>query len=246
MIDLHCHIHPGVDDGCPDEDASIALARALVDAGVTTAACTSHVRPDKGWMNVKAGDAARVAHLRDVLAGAGVPLEVVGGAEHYMDAAVFGALDGLADLAVPYGASRWMLVETPYLGEPPNLLEVLHGVRRRGFRVLLAHVERFPYLSDKLDNTRRLVDAGLAVQVNLGSLAGAYNHAQKKNAERLLKEGLVSVLAGDCHRAEDVDRNIVKGLAAAARLVGADVVQRLTVENPRHILDDAPPERILP
>jgi protein-tyrosine phosphatase len=246
LIDLHCHLLPGVDDGPRDAGESVALARALVEAGVTTAACTSHVRPDKGWMNTLGGAAARQEQLEALLAEAGVPLRVVQGAEHYVDAAVFGTLERLPHLAVPYGASRWILVETPYLGEPPGLLELLHGVRRKGFRVLLAHAERFGYLSDTRERVRRFVDAGHLVQVNLGALSGAYNRAQQKNAERLLKDGVVAVLAGDCHRAEDVAKNIVEGRAAAARLVGEEQVQRLVVENPQKILDDAAPDRIWP
>ena len=244
MIDLHCHLHPGVDDGPASADETLALARALVKAGVTTAACTSHVRPDKGWMNTRPDDAARRARLESILRDGGVALDVVAGAEHYVDAQVFG--DALVDAAVPYGTSRWLLVETPYLGEPPNLMELLHSVRRRGFRVLLAHVERFPYLSDKLEYAQRLVDAGMVLQVNLGSLAGAYNRAQQKNAERLLKEGLAGVLAGDCHREDDVEPNIIEGRRAAARLVGDAVVTRLTVDAPRAILADAAPEKVWP
>jgi protein-tyrosine phosphatase len=244
VIDLHCHLHPGVDDGPADPSETIALAKALVAAGVTTAAATSHVRPDKAWLNTRPGDADRRAKLQKILDDAGVPLEVVAGAEHYVHESIFGP--ELAALAVPYGNSRWLLVETPYLGEPPNLMELLHSVRRRGFRVLLAHVERFPYLSDDLKNTQRLVDAGLVVQVNLGSLAGAYNRAQQKNAERLLKAGLVGVLAGDCHREDDVERNIGAGTKAAVKIAGAAVVERLTVTNPRLILDDAPPEKVWP
>lgn len=250
MIDLHCHLHPGVDDGPRDAAEAVALARALASAGVTKVACTSHVRPDKGWMNTLDGAAARHGALDRMLAASGVSLGHVRGAEHYVDDRVFtlraGSLEGLAELAVPYGESRWLLVETPYLGAPPGLFELLHAVRRKGFRVLLAHVERFPYLSDKRETVQRLVDAGHLVQVNLGSLAGAYNRAQQKNAERLLKDGMVAVLAGDCHRAEDVGMNIVVGLAAARKLVGEERVRKLTVDNPQKILDDASPERVWP
>jgi protein-tyrosine phosphatase len=246
LIDLHCHLHPGVDDGPASPAESVALARALLAAGVTTAACTSHVRPDKAWMNTAPTAASRHERLARILDDAGVPLQCVRGAEHYVDEEVFGALDTLADLVVPYGSSRWLLVETPYLGAPQGLFELLHGIRRKGYRVLLAHVERFPYLYEDKAVVRRLVDAGHVVQVNLGSLAGAYNRAQQKASERLLKDGLVGVLAGDCHREGDVEENIVKGLAAAKKLVGDDVVHKLTVTNPQRILDDAPPERIWP
>lgn len=246
MIDLHCHLHAGVDDGPADASESVALARALVARGVTHAACTSHVRPDKGWMNIREGADERHAILQQHLDDAGIHgLTVVRGAEHYVDDRVFGDLDAFAKMAVPYGDSRWILVETPYLGQPPWLFDLLHALRVRGWKLVLAHVERFPYLSDKSDAIRKLVDAGTVCQVNLGSLAGAYNRAQQKNAERLLKEGLVGVLAGDCHREDDVARNIVDGIEAARKLVGPDVVDKLITARPRLILEDASPTKVL-
>lgn len=246
MIDLHCHLHPGVDDGPVDQNESLALARALVAAGVTTSACTSHVRPDKGWLNTQEGVRERHGKLDALLREHAVPLVHVSGAEHYVDERIFGDLDQFARLAVPYGDSRWILVETPYLGQPPHLMELLHALRLRGWKLLLAHVERFGYLSDDLEVARRLVDAGHVLQVNLGSLAGVYSRAQQKNAERLLKAGLVGVLCGDCHREDDVAGNIGDGLAAARKLAGADVVERLTVTAPRLILEDAPAHRVWP
>jgi protein-tyrosine phosphatase len=243
MIDLHGHIVWGVDDGPVDRDESLRLARALVAAGVTTLACTSHVRPDKGWINDSRVVAENLARARDVATEAG--LEVVQGAEHYVDDAVFGP-DDFHERLVPYGSSRWVLVETPYLGPPADLIGLLGRVRRRGFKVLLAHVERFPYLCDDDDLVDRLVDAGHLVQVNLGSLAGAYNARQQKAAEKLLKRGVVAVLAGDCHREKDVADNIVAGRAAARKLISADVLERLTVDAPRAILDDQPATRVFP
>jgi protein-tyrosine phosphatase len=246
VIDLHCHLHAGVDDGPPDGAGSVALARALVAAGVTTVACTSHVRPDKGWMNTKERDAERHAKLAVLLADHGVELEHVAGAEHYMHDGVFGDLDRFADMAVPYGNSRFILVETPYLGQPPQLMELLQALQLRGWKLVLAHVERFPYLSDDIEDAQRLVDAGHILQVNLGSLAGSYSRAQQQNAARLLQAGLVGVLAGDCHREDDVAPNIGDGLRAAQKLVGLDVVERLTVTAPRLILDDAPAHKVWP
>lgn len=243
MIDLHGHIVWGVDDGPFDRDESLALAKALVAAGVTTFACTSHVRPDKGWINDKKTVPANLAKARDVADEAG--LRVVQGAEHYVDDVVFGAAD-FAERLVPYGESRWVLVETPYMGPPPDLFGLLGRIRSAGFKVLLAHVERFPYLCDNDDLVDRLVDAGHLVQVNLGSLAGAYNLRQQKAAEKLLKRGVVAVLAGDCHREKDVGDNIVKGRAAAKKLVNAATLERLTVTAPQAILDDATPWKVYP
>jgi protein-tyrosine phosphatase len=243
MIDLHGHLVWGVDDGPFDRDESLRLARALVAAGVTTLACTSHVRPDKGWINDTRVVEANLARARDVADE--VSLRVVQGAEHYVDDAVFGP-DDFADRLVPYGASRWLLVETPYIGAPADLFGLLTRIRKRGFKVLLAHVERFPYLCDDDTLIDRLVDAGHLIQVNLGSLAGAYNAKQQKAAERLLKRGVVAVLAGDCHREQDVADNILAGRLAARRLVSAATLERLTVTAPQAILDDHPASRVFP
>ena len=243
MIDLHGHMVWGVDDGPFDRDESLALAHALVKAGVTTFACTSHIRPDKGWINDIHSVTANLHKARDVAAEAG--LEVVSGAEHYVDDAVVGDADFAARL-VPYGESHGVLVETPYPGLPPNLLGLLGRIRKAGFKVLLAHVERFPYLCDNDELVDRLVDAGHLVQVNLGSLAGAYNSRQQKAAEKLLKRGVVAVLAGDCHREKDVGDNIIKGRAAALKLVSPSALERLTVTAPRAILDDATPWKVYP
>jgi protein-tyrosine phosphatase len=242
VIDLHGHVCFGVDDGPRTVEESQELLGALAAAGVTTFACTSHVRPDKGWINDVRVAKDNVARLTDRAADLGITL--VQGAEHYIDDRVFGD-DDFHSRLVPYGDSRWVLVECPYLGPPPDLLGLLARIQRRGHRVLLAHVERFPYLCDDDALVDRLVDAGHMVQVNLGSLAGAYNRAQQKAAARLLKRGVVAVLAGDCHRKDDVKKNIEAGRVAARTLVDADTLHRLTVTAPQAILDDQPPWRVL-
>lgn len=243
MIDLHGHLCYGVDDGPRDRAEALTLAHALKRVGVTTFACTSHIRPDKGWVNDRRVVDENLKNARSV--GDEVGLAVVQGAEHYMDERVFGD-DEWHTRVVPYGQSRWLLVECPYLGAPPDLLGLLGRIRKKGFKVLLAHVERFPYVGDDDDLVDRLVDAGHLVQVNLGSLAGAYNRAQQKSAERLLKRGVVAVLAGDCHRESDVDENITSGQKAALKIVKADVLQRLTIGAPQAILDDKPPHGVFP
>lgn len=243
MIDLHGHIVYGVDDGPRDSAEAVALGHALKAAGVTTFACTSHIRPDRGWINDKGTVAANLAQAQETAKTCGI--SVVQGAEHYVDERVFGD-DAWHERVVPYGNSRWLLVEMPYLGPHPDLLGLLRRIRQKGFKVLLAHVERFPWVADDDAMVDRLVDAGHLVQVNLGSLAGAYNRAQQKSAEKLLKRGVVAVLAGDCHRDSDVHENIVSGSKAVLKLVKPAVLERLTVTAPQAILDDDAPHGVFP
>lgn len=244
MIDLHCHLCFGCDDGPKTKEDAQDLARALLDVGVTEVACTPHVRPDKGWMNARERQAALHARLDEALAEAGLSLPHHHGAEHYFDADVLD--EAFAARMVPYGTSRWLLVELPYHGPPTDLLGPLFRLRGRGARVLLAHVERYPYVADRDDVLEQIVNAGHLVQVNLGSLAGAYTRAHRKAAERLVTRGYAAVAAGDCHRAKDAADYITKGRKALAKLVGEEGVRRMTETVPRGILCDDPPEALWP
>lgn len=244
MIDLHCHLHFGVDDGPKDERDALALARGLVDAGVTTVATTSHVRPDKGWRNTRAVQETLAERLDALLDGAGVALRRVRAAEHYLDVELLGP--DLEERAVPYGDSRTILVELPYQGAPPDLLSLLFQIRRRGYFVLLAHLERYAYVVDDDGMLDRITSAGHLVQVNLGSLAGAYTSAHKKAAWKLVDQGLASVASSDCHHVDDVKTYLRDGRKLLEKRIGASKAQRLLVENPQKILDGVPPERVWP
>jgi protein-tyrosine phosphatase len=242
MIDLHCHLAYGVDDGPVENHDSVKLARALIDAGVTTVACTSHLRRDKGWVNDMSVQVPIHQNLDVALGEKDVRLHRVQGAEHYLDELLLDTCK--QKQVVPFSNTNWLLVELPYHGAPPNLLGALYDLRRQGYRLLLAHIERFPYVVDREDVLESLVSAGYALQVNLGSLAGAYSKAHKKIAERLVIDGYASLLAGDCHRAEDVDDCIVKGRKVLKKLVGESGVKTLLVDNPQKILDNAPVEAL--
>ena len=166
------------------------------------------------------------------------------GAEHYLDDTLFAQpFDGHV---VPYADTKWLLVELPYHGRPPGLFDLLFRIKKAGYRILLAHLERFPYVTDDDEDVQRLLDSGVLIQVNLGSLSGGYSRAHKKAAERLVSEGYASVASSDCHRAQDVKKYVKKGLRALEKLVGAEEAVRLTQINPRAILDDEEPQKIWP
>ncbi len=244
MIDLHCHLCFGVDDGPKTKADAQDLARALKDVGVREVACTPHVRPDKGWMNPNERQAQLHSDLDEALREANIDLPHHRGAEHYFDAEVLA--DSFAERLVPYGDSRWLLLEMPYHGPPPDLLGPLFRLRSRGARVLLAHVERYPYVVERDDVVEQLLNAGHLLQVNLGSLAGAYTRAHRKAAERLVSRGQAAVAAGDCHRAKDAADFITKGKKALRKLVGEEGVRRMTEDVPRGILANKAPEALWP
>ena len=131
MIDLHCHIHYGVDDGPKTAQEAKDLARALVDEGVSVA-CTSHLRPDKDWINDRFVQAENHARLDALLGEAGIEIGRVAAAEHYVDHSFMQRVEEHS--IVPYGQSQWVLVELNYDAPVPALLERLFRMRQLGYK----------------------------------------------------------------------------------------------------------------
>ena len=93
MLDLHCHLLPGIDDGPADMAVSLAMARIAVADGITTTACTPHILPGV-YNNDGAGIGAAIDHLREALAEAGIPLRLVAGADAHVAPNLIAGLSG--------------------------------------------------------------------------------------------------------------------------------------------------------
>lgn len=232
MIDLHCHLACGVDDGPQTPEESLALATGLKNAGVTHVACTSHLRRDKAWINDQAAQENIHQNLDQILGDIG-PIRFKG-AEHYLDELLLETCQ--QKKAVPYSNLGWILLELPYQIEPLNLMNTLFKIRMSGYKILLAHLERYPYITSSKQKIEALLNAGYLIQVNLGSLSGAYGEEYRKRAEKLLQADYVSLVASDCHHERDIQPYLLDGLKALKRLASKSQVQELTIDQPAKLL----------
>lgn len=229
MIDLHCHILSGVDDGPETLEQSIALARAQLGAGVSTVAATPHVSA-RYPANDGPRIAAEVAALAAELAARGLALQVVAGAEVALDVALALPNDDLARLRL--GDGPWLLVEPPVSGRAQDVAGMLRHVRGRGHEVLIAHPERCAELARNVHTLRALVDEGFALQITAGALSGRFGRKIRRRTERMVAESLVHVIASDAHDAARRGPGLDDAPVATGRWMTADV--------PRAILDGAP------
>lgn len=221
MIDLHAHLLPGVDDGPPDLDASVAMARTAVEAGVEVMAATPHID------HMHAVDAlavpAAVKRLRVALAQQGIPLSVLSGGEVALT-----RLPELSDeelAAVALGEGRWILLECPLDPAGGPIEEAVFSLQLRGFEVLLAHPERAPMFLRAPERIHGLVNQGARTSVTAGALAGSFGRMPQRLALRLLEEGMVHTLASDAHDARRRPPGLGAGIAAAEeRLPGAEAL----------------------
>jgi protein-tyrosine phosphatase len=217
VIDLHCHLLPGIDDGPPDMQESVALATAAARAGIHTIAATPHFRPDHPGVRPEEL-ADRCAEVSAALNAATIDVAVVTAAEVDVTTALW-ASDEELRLASYHQAGAYLLVETPYTGLPEAFEDWLFTIATRGFRILLAHPERNATFQRHPSRLENLVRRGTLVQVTAASLLGERRSRTRAFAERLVERGLVHVLASDSHRGAGWrEPDLSLGVAAAAAI----------------------------
>jgi protein-tyrosine phosphatase len=190
VIDLHCHILPGIDDGAPDLAESLAMARQAFDDGIETVCATPHIRHDH---DVRIEELpSRVEQLNAALAGHRIAVRIVGGGE-VAETAVAG-LDDDELRRVAFGG-RWILLEPAPGPLGDSLPAAVDELGERGYRCVIAHPERHPG-SDMAQRLAALIDRGALVQMTAALLVEG---PAAPTMLELAGRGLVHVLGSDSH-----------------------------------------------
>jgi protein-tyrosine phosphatase len=233
VIDLHCHILPGIDDGAADLLISIEMARVFAADGVSVVACTPHILP--GLYHNSGPDIRQAtAQLQGVLNREGISLRLVVGADnHIVPDFIAGLRSGrLLSLA----DTRYVLVEPPHHVAPPRVEDLFFNLMLVGYIPILTHPERLTWIKTHYETLRRLVRAGVWMQITAGSLAGTFGRNARYWSERMLDEGCVHILATDAHDVSRRPPNLSQGRDLAAKRVGEGEAQHLVVTRPNGVL----------
>src|SRR3954447_22322827 len=237
MVDLHFHLLPGIDDGPKDVAASLSLAQAAAEAGVTTIVATPHVDHTYGVQPGVIGD--RVAALMADPRMQELGVRVVAGAE----VAVTRALE-LSDAeldAATIGDGPWILLECPLSWE--NVLELgVSRLRARGNEVILAHPERSPGMVRDPDRLERLVAQGCLASITDASLRARFGRPVREAALTFLERDLVHNVSSDAHHATQRAPGLREGLEDADKdLPGAqELATWMTSEVPEALIAGTP------
>jgi protein-tyrosine phosphatase len=243
MIDLHCHILPGIDDGAKTLDMSLEMARIAVADGITTLACTPHIYPGM-YMNDGPGIAAARDALQAELNRAGIALQLVVGADVHL---VPGLLDGLKSGRIPtLNGSRYLLLEPSHTTPPPRFEESVFNLIASGYTPVITHPERLTWVEGHFSMFGRLIQQGAWMQVTAGALTGVFGPRAKYWGERFVGEGMTHVLATDAHSTGRRLPRLSDGLAVVARLVGDVEARRMVLDRPQSILENLPPPPLEP
>jgi protein-tyrosine phosphatase len=239
VIDLHCHLLPGIDDGPATVAESLSLAAELAADGVRTVAATPHVRPDHpGVVSDELG--ARRADMQRAIDAEGIELEVLGGGEVDLAYGLELSDDELRAFSLG-GNGRDLLVETPYGPVSDLFEEQLFSLTLSGFRPLLAHPERNRVFQENPERLTGLAARGVLLQVTAEALLRSPRRsATGRLAADLVERGLANVLASDSHGGEIERESLSQGLEAARELVGPQATV-LVQTAPAAILAGRPP-----
>lgn len=239
MIDLHSHVLPGIDDGPPTIEGSLAIARAAAAGGTSVLVATPHV--NWRYRSDPATIARLTAELNARLAREATTqaLQIRAGAE--IAVTMLEELGRSELAALGLGGGRWLLVEPPFAPVAPNLEGAIADLVRDGHRVVLAHPERCPALHREPQVLERLVKEGVVTSVTAGSLSGCFGEQARRFALAMAREGILHNVASDTHDAVRRPPSIIAELEQADL---GGLAPWLTQEVPAAILDgEVLPER---
>lgn len=241
MIDLHCHMLPGLDDGACNLEISLEMARMAVADGITVVACTPHIRPGL-YHNTGAQILAATDRLRNALQESGIDLQLICGADAHMTVRF---TDKLAKREIPtLGGSRYVLVEPPHHVAPIRLEQFFFEILIAGYIPILTHPERLRWIADRYTTIERLSQNGVWIQVTSGSLIGNFGREPRYWAERMLTDGYIHLLATDAHDTRQRAPDLSKGREAAARRVGEREATNMVLTRPKGIIENEPPSNL--
>ncbi len=244
MIDLHCHLLPGIDDGAIDLDMALDMARIAVADGITMTACTPHIYPglfDNTGDQIK----AHVETLRSGLSEADIPLEITSGADIQI---VPELLQGLrSGRMLTLHGSRYFLFEPPHHTVPVGFKPLIFDVLAAGYVPVITHPERLTWLDDEhYEWFAEAARGGAWIQLTSGAVTGRFGRRPKYWSERFLDEGFVHILATDAHEPRHRPPLLAEGRQAAERWLGAAEAELLVEGRTRAIIENLEPSAVPP
>jgi len=191
-VDIHSHILPGIDDGAKEVTQSLSYISQMQELGFEKLFFTPHIYTEL-YPNTAATILPALQNVQDGLIAANNSIYVGAAAEHMVDYS-FVVKDDL--MCLP---GKHILIEMSYLSETPNIEKVVFDLQIKGYKVILAHPERYNFYHKTVDRYHRLREMGCLFQLNLLATTGYYGKEVKQASDYLLAHQLYDLAATDLH-----------------------------------------------
>ncbi len=195
VTDMHSHLVPGIDDGSPDMTTSVELIREMSNLGYKKLITTPHIMIDF-YKNTPEIIEKGLEGVREQLQRKKIDIEIVGAAEYLID-------DGfkilLKENKIMTFSHKHVLVELSYFGVPPYLYELSFDMQVKGYKIILAHPERYLFWHNDMYKYQELKHRGFLFQLNITSLTGHYSEEVRKMAQKLIDANMIDLIGSDLH-----------------------------------------------
>lgn len=194
--DMHSHLLPGIDDGSPDMDTTLAHIRHFKELGYSKIITTPHILWDL-YKNTPEIIRQKLEEVRAALKANDIDMEIDAAAEYFLDDHLLELLEKKEPLLTV--KDNMVLTEFSTMHMSMSMKEILFNVQMSGYQPILAHPERYVYLHKQWEVFEEIKNNGVLFQLNLLSITGGYGNRVKEIAEYLLEHNYYSLVGTDLH-----------------------------------------------
>ncbi len=236
MIDVHCHLLPGIDDGPKSPEESLSLARYAVEHGITKSVVTPHIHVGR-YQNARESITQACDEFRRALEENRIPLEIGFAAEVRIGIEIIPMIEsGSIPFLGKHNGLDVLLLEFPHSHVPPGSDKLINWLFQHNICPLIAHPERNKGIMSNYQKIEPLIELGCILQVTAGSVTGQFGKEAMHCAEFLLRKGYVTLLASDAHNLKHRPPRLDDGRDAAARIVGEALAREMVQDRPLAII----------
>ena len=236
LIDVHCHILYGIDDGSKTLDESIEMIKKMKDIGFTDIIITPHYIEGTSYMANNKEKTKLFNNIKRILKKENIDINLYLGNEVFVynnmyEGIISGDIKTLND-------SKYLLMEVPFEQEINNLEDYLFKLITKGIIPVLAHPERYKFLQEQPGKIIHLKEMGVLFQGNYASIIGRYGKSAKKLLKIYLKQGYINFLGSDIHHENgSFYENFEKMKKKIIKIIGKDKFIELSETNPMKFIE---------
>lgn len=232
MIDFHSHILPGLDDGIATFDEALATIREAKKAGFNKIIATTHYYSGDNFIANEEERKSALQKLNESVSG----IEIVLGNEIYVN----GHIDELIKNkeASTINNSKYILFEIPLQGEYHNLKNVIFDLISKGYKLVLAHPERYKIFQEDPRRLEEIIDLGVYLQANYLSILGFYGKDAERTVELLYKHDMISFIGTDVHKANRYYPKVSDAANKIVSIIGEEKFEELSNLNPEAVINN--------